>query len=138
MTESAPSVLVAVHGEAGADDEETSLLAERLRGALVDSEFDVGSAPPEHDPEPGAKVVDPVSVSALVVALVASGGALTSLVEAVQAWLLRSSARRVVLEIDGDRLELDGVTSQERRLLTAAWLERHPSRQDRDRADGGA
>jgi hypothetical protein len=132
VTHTPPSVLVTVQGEVGADDEETAVLAERLRAALVDSEFDLGSAPPALVPGAGAKVVDPVSISVIVVALAASGGALTSLVQAAQAWLLRSSARRVVLEIDGDRLELDGVTSEERRRLTTEWLDRHPSRGDRD------
>lgn len=117
-------MVVTVQGDAGADDQETAVLAERLRAELADFEFEVGGL--GLAAEPGAKAVDPVSISALVVALAASGGALTTLVEAVQAWLLRSSARRVVLELDGDRLELDGVSSQERRMLTAEWLARHP------------
>ncbi len=125
-----------VAGDREADDEEVAVLREHLRELLVDHELDVAE-PPLQDRPVGAKAGDPVSVNAILVTLAASGGVLTTLLGAVQAWLLRSSARHVVLEIDGDRLEVDGVTSEERRALTAAWLARHQQPTPPDTGDDG-
>jgi hypothetical protein len=58
------------------------------------------------------------------VALAASGGVLTTLIGALQAWLLRSSAGKVVVEIDGDRLEVTGAGNEE-----LAALQQQPRRQ---------
>ncbi len=116
---------VTVRPEASADDEETATLRDLVRSMLVEHDFDVADRRLIAAPPQGTKGVDPVSLSTLVVTLAASGGVLTTLVGALQAWLLRSSARQVVLEIDGDRLEVNGVTGAERRQLTAEWLRRH-------------
>jgi hypothetical protein len=113
-----------------ADAQEIAQMLERLRAEVAGHEFDLvaDTAVPAPD---GAKAGDPVSVNSLLIALAASGGVLTSLVGVLQEWLLRSSARTVVVEIDGDRLELVGATSAERRRLTSAWLNRH------ERVSGG-
>ncbi|QES48401.1 hypothetical protein DEJ50_11775 [Streptomyces venezuelae] len=50
---------------------------------------------------------------------------LESLVRAVRNWLGRAGdARSVVLEIDGNRLELTGIRSEEQRRLTEVWIAR--------------
>jgi hypothetical protein len=58
--------------------------------------------------------------------------------QSLQGWLLRSSARALVVEIDGDRLELVGATSEERRRLTNAWLSRHERVSGEDMPEVGA
>ncbi len=57
-----------------------------------------------------AKAGDPVTWGQLLVVLAASGGLLTTLVGALQAWLTNPERRRVLLEIDGDKLELTSVS----------------------------
>jgi hypothetical protein len=118
-------VSVCVQADDTADDEETATLREYLHSMLIDHDFDVSSPVAEAEPPAGAKVGDPASVNSLVVALAASGGVLTTLIGALQAWLVRSSARQIVVEIDGDRIEVSGASTEERRELTAAWLNRH-------------
>jgi hypothetical protein len=71
-----------------------------------------------------AKAGDIISWGALIVDLATSGG-LTSLINGVHSWLTRNSRCAVTMEIDGDRLELTGVASHERRQLIDLWLRRH-------------
>ncbi|NNN35534.1 hypothetical protein HLK59_35255 [Streptomyces sp. S3(2020)] len=74
----------------------------------------------------GAKGADALTIGAVVVALSASGGVFTSLVETVRDWLGRSAARhRVSLTIDGDTIELERATAEERRALVEAYVRRH-------------
>lgn len=74
----------------------------------------------------GAKVADPVSIGAIVVALSASGGVLVTLIDTVREWLGRRSAPgKVAITIDGDTIEIDGATADERSALLDAYLRRH-------------
>jgi hypothetical protein len=76
----------------------------------------------------GAKGPDAVTAGALVVALAASGGVFTALVETLRDWLGRQSARhRISLTIDGDTIELDRASAAERRDLVDAYIRRHAS-----------
>jgi hypothetical protein len=60
------------------------------------------------------------------VALSASGGVFTALVDTVRDWLGRSAARhRVSLTIDGDTIELERASVDERRELIEAYVRRH-------------
>jgi Effector Associated Constant Component 1 len=115
-------VQVTVDGGPGADADETAELASRLREELVAHELDTESLPAAA-PE-GSKGLG-VDIGSLLVVLSASGGVLTSLIGTLQAWLLRQSDSKLLLEIDGDRIELTGVSDEERRRALEAWLARH-------------
>jgi hypothetical protein len=116
---------VSLFADPEADAQEIAQLMERLRAEVAEREFDLVADPAAAPPPAGSKAADPAGVSSLLIALAASGGVLTSLVGLLQGWLQRSSARTVVVEIDGDRLELADATSEQRRRLTDAWLSRH-------------
>lgn len=115
-------VLVTVDPGAGADTAETADLADRLRDELAAHEYD--SAPVSAASPEGAKGMG-VDIGSLLVALAASGGVLTSLIGTLQSWLNRQSGGRLVLEIDGDRIELTGVSDAERQRALDVWLARH-------------
>jgi hypothetical protein len=137
MTAAGRVARVVVFADRGADAQDLAELVGRLRAEVVEHEFDL-----VHDlagePVPGgAKAADPAGVDSLLIALAASGGVLTSLIGLLQAWLLRGSARTLVVELDGDRLELSAATSEERRRLTNAWLSRHEQLPGADPAGGG-
>ena len=53
---------------------------------------------------------------------------LGAVVAAVRSWLSRSQHRSIKLALDGDILELTGVSSDEERRLADEWLRRHDSR----------
>jgi hypothetical protein len=115
-------IVVSVDAGQGADDAETAELAARLRDELAVHELDpvsVTTASPE-----GAKGVGE-AVGSLLVVLAASGGVLTTLIGTLQAWLTRQSGSKLLVEIDGDRIELTGATSEDRRRALDAWLVRH-------------
>jgi hypothetical protein len=78
-------------------------------------------------PSPGTKPgLAPIDWTTLFVTL-ASGGVLTALVKLVQSRV--SQDRKVVLNIDGDKLEVSGISSEEQERLIDLWLNRHQRRQ---------
>ena len=108
-----------------ADAEELEQLTRQLRGELTELDVETvnlvraGAAPR------GAKVGDPITWGALLVTLTASGGVITTLIGALQPWLTRHERRSVTLEIDGDKLEVTGISSEEQQRLVNAWVSRH-------------
>lgn len=72
-------------------------------------------------PVPGAKG-DPLAWAELVIT---GAGSLPALIGAVRSWVNRNSNCNVTLELDGDRLVLEGVGSEEQLELANAWLKRH-------------
>jgi hypothetical protein len=117
------NVLISVDAGPGADDADTAELATRLREELVAHDFDPVARPAAAPP--GAKGVGSDEVGSMLIVLAASGGVLTTLLGTLQAWLLRNSGSQVVVELDGDRLELTGATDEERRRALDVWLARH-------------
>jgi hypothetical protein len=108
----------------GADEDELERLARNLRTELL--ELDVETVEPAAaGPAPDdARAVEALLLGALVVKVGRSSEALSSLVHTVRGWL-GDSDRRVRIELDGDVLEVSGVSSEERQRLVDAWIERH-------------
>lgn len=120
------SLELVLHADPELDPERGEHLVRGLRGEL--SRLDVESvAPVTAGPPPeGAKGPDPVTIGALIVALSASGGALTTLIGTLRDWLGRQSRRhRISVTIDGDTIELDGATAAQQRELLDAYIRRH-------------
>ncbi|MDV9168567.1 hypothetical protein R6V09_00195 [Streptomyces sp. W16] len=122
----AMKVLLVLSLDPELDSEAGERLARQLRAEIA--ELDVESVRPGRGgPVPdGAKGADPVALGAIVVALGASGGVFTALIETLRDWLGRSSARhRVSLTIDGDTIELERAAVAERRDPIDAYIRRH-------------
>lgn len=120
------SLLLVVEPDPELDPDAGERLARRLRVEL--SELDVESvalAGGEAAPD-GAKGGDAVTLGALVVALSASGGVFTALIETVRDWLERQSARhRVTVTIDGDTIEVERASAGQQQALVDAFVQRH-------------
>ena len=86
-------------------------------------EHELDPVVPDADAPAGAKGIG-AETGSLLVALAASGGVLTAR-RARQAWLLRNAGSTVVVEVDGDRVELTGATDEERRRALDVWLAKH-------------
>jgi hypothetical protein len=95
-----------------------------LRRELLDLDVDAVELPRVGEPPPGTRAVELAALGALVVT-VAKSGLLTPVVAAVQSWLARSQPRSVKLELDGDVLEVTGVSSKDQQRLIDEWLRRH-------------
>ncbi|SED91324.1 hypothetical protein SAMN05216489_04891 [Streptomyces sp. 3213] len=122
-------VLLRLAPAADADREETERLVARVRTELRELDLDaleLHTAPGTVAPAGAKGGVDPVTVGAVVLALSAPGGVLTALVETLRDWLGRQSARhRVSVTIDGDTIELERASTDERRELVEAFVRRH-------------
>lgn len=112
--------------DADSDAEDVERLTRQLRAELAELDLDsIGFVRDGSLPD-GAKSVDPVTVGALVVALSASGGVFTTLIETLRDWLGRQAvARKIAVTIDGDTVELERATAAERNALIEAFLLRH-------------
>lgn len=122
-------VLLRLAPAADADREETERLVARVRTELRELDLDalqLHTVPGTVAPAGAKGGVDPVTVGAVVLALSAPGGVLTALVETLRDWLGRQSARhRVSVTIDGDTIELERASADERRELVEAFVRRH-------------
>ena len=69
-----------------------------------------------------------LALGGLVVQFILQPGVLTSIVDGVRSWLQRQSARSVKLTLDGDSLEVTGVSSEEQDRLVELWIARNANR----------
>jgi hypothetical protein len=120
------SVLVELEPDSELDPEHVERLTRQLRAELAELDVEsVGLAAGGMAPE-GTKAADPVTVGAIVVALSASGGVFTSVIETLRDWVGRSTGRhRIAVTIDGDTIELERATARQQRELVEAFIRRH-------------
>jgi hypothetical protein len=101
----------------------SDLRAERINefSALLERNEEVSYVKPVTTKPEGAKglAVELVGVGIGIV------GGLPGIVTLIQQWRERKRVSAVRLEIDGDVLELSGVSSSEQTLLIQSWLDRH-------------
>ncbi len=119
-------VQLRVEPEPDTDPETAELLGRRLRAHLreldVESVSDAAGGPAPA----GAKGADPVTLTAVIVAVTASGGVLTGVLDGLREWLTRqSAARRITVTLDGDTLVLERATAGEREQLVESFVRRH-------------
>jgi hypothetical protein len=107
------------------DAEELAWLAGRLRAELLDLDVDAVRQPLRGDAPRDAKGAGLLAAGELVVGLAASPPVLASVIDAVRSWLGRNRARGVKLTLDGDTLEVSGVSSAEQDRLIDLWVSRH-------------
>ncbi len=110
-----------------AEAEEVAEATLQLRRELLQLDVETVELARAGEPPPGARAVDFVALGALVVT-VAQSGLFRAVVGVIQSWLAGHPQRSVKLEVEGDELELTGVSSKEQRRLADEWLRRHTSR----------
>ena len=113
--------------EVGAEDDAEQLaeLTLRLRNEMLELDVaDVKLATGGRMPE-GAKGADLASAGALVLDLTLWANVLRSVVDTTVAWLGRQGARSAKLTLDGDTLEVAGLSSDEQSRLIEQWVTRH-------------
>lgn len=119
------SVTLTVHPDPELDQDAEERLVRGLRAELL--ELDVESVTFRTEAAPaGAKSSDAVTLGAILVALSASGGVLTTLVEVLRDWLDRRAGRhKISVTIDGDPIVLEHATTEQQRALVEAYIARH-------------
>jgi hypothetical protein len=124
MTQSSSHVLVQVVGHEDADAVELDQLARQLRRQLLAHDLDVRLARAGDTP-PDTRATDVLTIGALVVTAVTSRPILTSILSTIQAYLEVGKARSVKIQIDGDSLEVTGLTRNDQRRLIDSFVDRH-------------
>jgi hypothetical protein len=107
-----------------ADAEAVAEATRQLRRELLELDVDSVESLRSEDPPPGSRAVDVSALGALVVTI-AQTPMLGEIVETVRSWLSRSRQGTIKMELNGDVLELTGISSDEQRRLTDEWLRRH-------------
>jgi hypothetical protein len=110
-----------------ADPEEVAEATLQLRRELLDLDVEAVEVPRAGAPPPGTRAVELAALGALVVT-VAQSPLLGPVLATVRSWLAGSPQRSIKLELDGDALELSGLSSKEQQRLADEWLRRHESR----------
>ncbi|MGH3827470.1 MAG: effector-associated constant component EACC1 [Pseudonocardiaceae bacterium] len=128
MTERIARLGLRVQAGPEADAAELDELAGQLRDELLELNIERAERASAGQPPPGARAGEILVAGALTVLLAQSSGLLTELVALVRSWISRDSGRSVKLEIDGDVLEVTGITRADQRELTRFWIDRHTDR----------
>jgi hypothetical protein len=110
-------------GGEGADPQELDELTAGLRQELLDLDVDAVDLMRTDGSLPRAKGAGHAALGALVVTL-ATPGLLASVVAAVRAWLDGRGQGAVKIEVDGDVLEITGLSSGQQQQLIDGWLRR--------------
>jgi hypothetical protein len=128
MTERVARLGLCIETGSEADAEELAELAVDLREQLL--ELDIERADPVTAGQAplGMRAGEIFVAGALTVLLALSQKLLTALTETVQSWVSRSGGRSVKLELDGDVLEVTGITRRDQRELIQTWIDRHTDR----------
>lgn len=125
MTIGRGELTVEVKATADTDAEELTQLTNRLRDELLNLDVDaVYSATGGQAPD-SSKGIDLLAAGGLVVQFVLRQDLLRSIIDGVRSWLGRQHARSIKLTLDGDLLELTGVSSAEQDRLVELWVMRH-------------
>jgi hypothetical protein len=107
------------------DAEELRGLTQRLQGELLELDVDSVALGSEGEAPEGAKGADLLTLGGLVVQFALNPAVLRALVDTTVAWLGRQSARSVKLTLDGDMIEVQGVSSKDQSRLVEQWIARH-------------
>jgi hypothetical protein len=125
MMERLAQLDVRIEVEPDADREELVALAVRLREWLlpvgVESVGFVAAGPAPS----GTRSAGMFVAGVLTVLVGRSSELLAKLIGVVQSWLSSSGTRSVRLELDGDVLEVRGITRGDQRELIQAWIDPH-------------
>ena len=113
-----------------ANAEELENLTQQLREELMHLHVETVDLVSGGETPAKSKAGGPITWGTLLLTLAASGGVLTTMINLLRSWLNRSACRKLILEIDSDRLEVTGISSQNQQQLIECWLRRHSGVRD--------
>ena len=73
----------------------------------------------------GAKTGNVISWETLLITLATSGGVISTFVNFLLGWIKRNEGRSVTLELNGNKLEVTGLSQSEQKELIEVWLKRN-------------
>jgi hypothetical protein len=109
----------------GATPAELDQLTDHLRRELLELDVDEVRKPASGEAPAGARGIELAAIGALIIEFARSAKTLKTVVDAVKSWLGPGQNRSIKIEMDGDRIEIAGGSSDEQDRLVTAWIERH-------------
>ncbi|MGH3695973.1 MAG: hypothetical protein ACRDRX_18600 [Pseudonocardiaceae bacterium] len=125
MTEQVVALTLRIATDSDAGAEELALLAVDLRGLLLELDIESADRLTRGQAPPGTRSGEMFVAGALTVMLARSQELLTKLVENVRWWVSLAPGRSVKIEVDGDKLEVNGLTLEDQRKLIQLFIDRH-------------
>jgi hypothetical protein len=129
MSKDKTDLIIRINSGTDIDKEELEKRTQQLREQILDLNVDSVDLVKTRDKPEGSKAGEEVLTwGSLVVSLAASGGVLPSLIGTIQSWLSGRQNRenqKISMEIDGDKIELSGISSDEQRRLIDLFISRH-------------
>jgi hypothetical protein len=122
MAEKKIQVLLNFDAGSELDAEEKERATRQLREELMGLDVDTidfvksGKAPAK------AKAGDPITWGVLLLTFAASGGVLITLIGVVQSWLTRHNQRRISLEVNGNKIDVNDISSEDQKRLIDSWI----------------
>jgi hypothetical protein len=116
---------IEVDAGAGAGAEELDQLTMQLWRELSELDLDSVERARQGVAPAGARAADVLALGTLLVAMAKPLAVLPAVVGVIRTWLAGRGERSVKLEIDGDVLEVTGLTSDDQRRLISSWIDRH-------------
>jgi hypothetical protein len=116
-----------IAADVAADDEERADLARHTRDELRElrSVEKIEALLADETPERSKSGLAPQDWQSLLLTLAASGGVLTTLINALQSIVTSRAGHTITLEINGDKVSITGSLSRKDRALISEWLSRH-------------
>ena len=121
---------IQVDDDSGPDPEALTELTYMLREELLQLDVDEVELAAGGDAPPGSKGVELAVLGGLIVKLVRSTGLLDATIKTIASWVGRGPSRTVRIELDGDVLEVSGVSAGEQRALIDDWVRRRAAASD--------
>jgi hypothetical protein len=119
-------LVLVVEPTSDVDPDEVDRSFRQLRAELRDLDVESITLINHENVPTGAKGADPVTLSALLITLSATGGVFPALIETLRDWLARHVAtRRISVTIDGDTIVLEEGSEHERDALIKTYMRRH-------------
>ncbi len=125
MTERVIQLTLRIETDSEAHAEELAMLAVDLRGLLLELDIESADRLTRGQAPPGTRSGEMFVAGALTVILARSKELVTKLLESVQWWVAHGAGRSVKIEIDGDSLEVNGLTREDQHKLIQLFIDRH-------------
>jgi len=116
------TLMVEIDGGPKTDEGELSQLTSQLRRRLLELDVESVESPLTTAP-PGTRSGNSALIGVLLVTV--TPALLKGTVAVVHDWLARSQARSAKMQLDGDTLELTGISAEDQQRMITSFLDRH-------------
>lgn len=117
-----PKIKVHIKQEDQDDKQEIDSLSRNLRDDLLNLDVEDVHLLYEKPPQ-DSKALDGVAIGSMIVDIV-SGGAIKEVTQTVQAWIQRNENRAVAIEMDGEKIDVKGISGKDQGKIIDTWVMR--------------